>query len=156
MNDQSSDVQICCQEINEDNDVEHAGNKLSKVMVRLSLTINIVVLIAVCTVLIAFGNSEPVVYAWGIQTAGRGILLSIYFSILVASILLLALHIFFSNLSAIEHMIAALLSVQILYKISTPVTAGPENPVAISNLCISAFHLITTYLIWRNTSNKKE
>ena len=80
-------------------------------MVRLSLTLNILILIAVCTVLIAFSTSEQVVYAWGIPTAGRGILLSIYFSILVSSIFLLALHIINSNISAIEHMIAALLTV---------------------------------------------
>ena len=39
---------------------------------------------------------------------------------------------------------------------STPATAGPGNPVAISNLCISAFHMITMYLIYRNTLNTKE
>ena len=80
-------------------------------MVRSSLTLNILILITVCTVMIAFGTTEKVIYGWGIPTAGRGILLSVYFSILVASISLLAMHIFFSNLSAIEHMIAALLSV---------------------------------------------
>ena len=80
-------------------------------MVRLSLTLNILILVTVCTVLIAFGNSEPVVYAWGIPTAGRGILLSIYFSILVSSIFLLAFHIINSNFPAIEHMIFALLAV---------------------------------------------
>ena len=80
-------------------------------MVRISLTLNIVILITVCTVLIAFSSSEPVVYAWGIPTAGRGILLSVYFSILIVSICLSALHINNSNLSAIEHMVAALLVV---------------------------------------------
>ena len=121
--------------------------------VRLSLTLNIVVLIAVCTVLIAFGDSEPVTSVWGPATAARGILLSIYFSILVVSVVLLVLHSHFNDSEqdkvAIEHMVAALLSTQILYKITTPATAGPANPVAISNLCISALHALTLYLLWQ-------
>lgn len=119
---------------------------------RVSLGVNIVVLIAVCTVLIAFSTSEPVLYSWGPPTAGRGILLSIYFSILFVSIGLLLAHSKTSNSSekaVVEHMIAALLSTQILYKITTPATAGPANPVAISNLCISALHCWTLYLLWQ-------
>jgi hypothetical protein len=46
-------------------------------------------------------------------------------------------------------MIAALLTTQILYKITTPATAGPANPVAISNLCISVLHATTLYLLWQ-------
>lgn len=46
-------------------------------------------------------------------------------------------------------MIAALLTTQILYKITTPATAGPSNPVAISNLCISVLHATTLYLLWQ-------
>ena len=53
-------------------------------------------------------------------------------------------------------MIAALLLTQILYKITTPATAGANNPVAISNLCISAFHAVTLYLLWhRHTADRR-
>lgn len=119
------------------------------VFVRISLAVNAAVLIVVCLVLIAFSSSEPVVYAWGPPTAGRGILLSIYFAILAASLLLLWLHVRCADKSAAEHMVAALLAVQILYKITTPATAGVSNPVAISNLCISVLHAATLSLLWR-------
>lgn len=130
-----------------------------KAFVRISLAANIVILIAVCTVLIAFGTSEPVVYAWGTPTAGRGILLSIYFAILIMSILLFAMHYRSPSNPAIQYMVAALLATQILYKVSTPITtalvrepssaAGGANPVAISNLCISGLHAVTLFLLWR-------
>ena len=118
--------------------------------VRLSLGVNVVVLIAVCLVLLAFSDSEPVVFVWGPPTAGRGILLSVYFAILVDSALLLWLHVRCTDKAAVEHMVAALLATQILYKISTPATAGASNPVAISNLAISAVHAVTLSLLWRH------
>ena len=140
----------------------YIGPKACKLFVHISLGVNIVVLIIVCTVLIAFSSSEPVIFTWGPPTAGRGILLSIYFSILVVSIILLGLYMHTnkssddkcnnksnSNRNVIEHMVAALLLTQILYKITTPATAGPTNPVAISNLCISALHAVTLYLLWQ-------
>ncbi len=120
-----------------------------KAFVRLSLSINIVVLIAVCTVLIAFGSSKPVVSAWGPPSSGRGILLSIYFAILFVSIVLLTMHSRNPNNAAIHHMVAVLLATQIIYKVSTPATAGAANPVAISNLCISGLHAVTLYLLWK-------
>jgi len=117
---------------------------------RTSLVVNIAVLIVVCTVLIAFSNSDPVTYGWGPATAGRGILLSVYFSILAVSILLLWLHVYRSaDRAAIENMVTALLVTQILYKVTTPLTAGPSNPVAMSNLGISIFHGITLYHLWQ-------
>ena len=51
--------------------------------------------------------------------------------------------------TAIEHMVVALLSTQIMYKITTPATAGASNPAAISNLAISALHAVTLTLLWR-------
>jgi hypothetical protein len=126
----------------------HAGARAT-IMVRISLAINVAVLIAVCTVLIAFGDSEPVVFVCGPFTAARGILLSVYFAILVVSILLFGLHVYCADKTSIEHMVAVLLATQVLYKISTPATAGPANPVAISNLCISVVHAATLYLLWR-------
>jgi hypothetical protein len=131
--------------------------KACTLFVRLSLSANIVVLVAVCTVLTAFGSSEPVVYAWGPPTAGRGILLSIYFSIMVVSTALLVLHTHSnaSSRTAVDHMVAALLTTQILYKITTPATAGAANPVAISNLCISALHTVTLYFLWHTIIPKR-
>ena len=125
------------------------GARTAAIMVRLSLAANIAILLAVCTVLIAFSDAEPVVHVWGPRTDGRGILLSVYFAILLASAMLLALHTVSADKAAAEHMVVALLAVQILYKISTPITAGPANPVAISNLAISALHAATLYFLWR-------
>ena len=116
-----------------------------------SLVVNVAVLVPVCLSLSAYGGSEPVVYAWGPPTAGRGILLSIYFAILVASVLLLGLKASCAGAgeAAVEHMAAALLATQVLYKVTTPATAGASNPVAISNLAISAVHATSLYLLWR-------
>jgi hypothetical protein len=129
-------------------------------LVRVSLGVNIGVLVAVCTVLIAFGSSEPILFSWGPASPARGILLSIYFSILVISIVLIGLHIRVNSTSdvstynsnparfAIDTMVAALLATQILYKITTPITAGAANPVALSNLGISVLHATTLYVLW--------
>ena len=119
------------------------------VFTRLSLAVNIAVLVAVCLVLLAFGDSEPVVFVWGPPTAARGILLSVYLAILADSGALLWLHVRCADKSAVEHMVAALLATQVLYKVTTPATAGPANPVAISNLGISALHAVTLALLWR-------
>lgn len=121
---------------------------------RLSLGVNILVLITVCVVLLAYSDSEPVVYSWGPPTAGRGILLSVYFAILINSIALMWLHFRCSDRAAVEHMVAALLATQILYKITTPATAGPANPVAISNLAISVLHAVTLALLWRQYTER--
>jgi len=126
------------------------GPKACDLFVRISLGINIGVLIAVCTVLIGFSTSDLVIYGWGPPTASRGILLSMYISILVVSIVLLALYTRSnkSSRATVENMIAALLATQILYKITTPATAGVDNPVAICNLCVSVLHALTLYLLW--------
>lgn len=125
------------------------------IFTRISLVVNVAVLVVVCLVLLAFGSSEPVVYSWGAPTAARGILLSVYFSILVGSVILLWLHVRCVDKSAIEHMVVALLAVQIIYKITTPATAGPANPVAISNLGISVLHITTLTLLWYSSGRRK-
>lgn len=64
------------------------------------------------------------------------LLMSIYFAILAVSAVLL----FFP----VPEFVFALLLVQVLYKITTPVTVGSfTNPVVISNLVITAFFLVT-------------
>ena len=51
-----------------------------------------------------------------------------------------------------ERMVAALLLVQVIYKIATPLTVGTiQNPVVVSNLLIAAFHTVTLLLIWRRS-----
>jgi hypothetical protein len=120
----------------------------------ISLTVNIVVLVAVCTVLVAFPDAEPVVFTWGPPTAGRGILLSVYFSILALSVILVVLNKRCADKAPVQHMVAALLAAQILYKVTTPATAGATNPVALSNLAISVVHAYTLYTLWQHHSRR--
>jgi hypothetical protein len=110
--------------------------------------VNIAVLVAVCTVLVAFPSSERITFVWGPPTAGRGILLSIYFAILFMSGALLAAHSRCADKKPVQYMVAALLATQIAYKITTPATAGALNPVALSNLAISLLHAATLYKLW--------
>jgi hypothetical protein len=117
---------------------------LMKKLIVLSLLLNIAVLVPVCAGLITDANWSQVGY--GEMTTARGILLSIYLSILLVSCLFLV----FRNPSSV----AALLVVQVLYKLTTPVTVGTlQNPVVISNLGITIFHTVTLVVIWRVMGN---
>jgi uncharacterized membrane protein (DUF441 family) len=115
-----------------------------KKLITISLLANIAILIPVC---IGLGiNSEQLAVALGGATPARGILLSIYFSILAASALLL--------MQRGPKPVAALLLVQIIYKVTTPFTVGTlQNPVVISNLVIAALHIITLFFIYRTVGN---
>ena len=106
-----------------------------------SLALNIVVLVPVCYGLLTNANGS--VAAFGANTPARGILLSVYLAILICSIGLA-----FKPISA---MVAALLLVQIVYKVTTPFTVGAFiHPVVLSNIAIAAFHCITLLAIWRS------
>ena len=106
-----------------------------------SLVLNILVLIPVTLSLVT--NASYVSRAFGEHTPGRSILLSVYFAILLVSVILLFVR--------DPRMVAALILVQIIYKVITPFAVGTlGNPVVLSNLGIAAFHLITLVLIWRN------
>ena len=103
-------------------------------LIYVSLSLNICVLIPI---VILMAIKSPIVdQNWGGFTSARGILMSIYLSILVVSVLLL-----FKPAPAF---VAALLLVQVVYKITTPFTVGKfSHPVVISNLVISAAHIAT-------------
>ena len=78
--------------------------------------------------------------AYGPPSPARGILLSIYLAILLVSAGLL--------LRPVADMVAALLIVQIAYKVTTPITVRTlANPVVLSNLAIAAVHLVTVHSI---------
>jgi len=108
-------------------------------MIALSLMLNIVVLAPVCAGLIT--NASWARRAYGDATAARGILLSVYLAIGLVSALLLFLR--------EPKLVAALLLVQVVYKMTTPLTVGTlRSPVVVSNLGIAAFHAVTPALIW--------
>jgi hypothetical protein len=104
---------------------------------KLSLALNILVLIPVCSGLLLKANWA--LDSYGIETPARGILLSIYLTILIFSAVLL--------FKFDAKMVIALLSVQIIYKLLSPVMVGTlTNPVIISNLFIALFH---TFSVWK-------
>ena len=117
--------------------------------IMLSLFINIIVLISVCIALVVFDESQIVIDAWGKSSPSRGILLSIYISILVISCWLL--FIYTQNPMSIftKYMVYVLLLIQVVYKLITPLTVGITNPCVISNLLISILHIITLFFMWK-------
>ncbi len=99
-----------------------------------SLIANITVLTPI--VILMAMKSHVIDEAWGIFTEARGILFAIYLSILIASIALI--------IAPVPAFVAALLIVQVVYKVATPFTVGRfNNPVVISNLIISVLHIFT-------------
>ncbi|HMQ03166.1 MAG TPA: hypothetical protein PKD26_04565 [Pyrinomonadaceae bacterium] len=114
-----------------------------KLMIIISLVLNIAVLIPVCYGLLT--DDAWVRESYGDATAARGILLSVYISIALVS---------FSLLVRTEpKFVAALLLVQIIYKIITPFAVGTVyDPVVVSNLLIALFHSFTLFFIYRDNS----
>ena len=109
-----------------------------KMMIVLSLALNILVLVPVTYGMAT--DAPGMQQAYGAASPARGILLALYLAILAASVVLL--------FKPIVPAVAALLAVQIAYKVMTPFTVGSwENPVVLSNLGIAAFHAVTLGLI---------
>ena len=114
--------------------------RVSDLMVAISLVVNVAVLVPVCLGLAL--DSAWTGSAYGSTTAARGILLSIYFAIGLLSLVLLIRRDF--------TMAAPLLLVQVIYKVTTPITVGTlDNPVVISNLAIALLHSATLILTYR-------
>ena len=113
--------------------------KMNKMLFpKLSLILNILVLIPVCSGV--FLKANWVVESFGIETPARGILLSIYLAILIFSAVLL--------FKFDPKMVMALLSVQIVYKLLSPLMVGTiTNPVIISNIFIAVFHSCSVWII---------
>ena len=113
---------------------------MMRLMVVLSLLINVAVLVPVCAGLLTDAPWATSVY--GEATPARAILLSIYLAIGLVSVLLLV--------RSEPKAVAALLLVQVLYKVTTPLTVGTlANPVVVSNLVVAGFHTATLMCLWR-------
>lgn len=118
-----------------------------KKMIRLSLLLNIAVLIPVCGGLLS--DAFWVTDFYGTVTTARGILLSIYGAILFLSAFLLFRHEVL--------LVAPLLFIQVIYKLTTPFTVGSfTNPVVISNILIAGVHMVTLSLIVRHVRRTTE
>lgn len=100
----------------------------------LSLWVNVAVLVPVCSGLLLKSPRMDAVF--GPWSPARGILLSLYLTIAVASAGLLL----WPNLT----LTGGLLAMQVVYKLITPVTVGTvRNPVVVSNMLIAALHVAT-------------
>ena len=109
---------------------------------KLSLLLNILVLIPVCSSILL--KSNLVIDSYGIETPALGILLSIYLTILIFSVVFL--------FKFDPKFVMALLLVQVVYKVLSPIMVGTlTNPVIICNLFIALFH---SYSIWKLASTK--
>ena len=119
-----------------------------KRMVTISTILNIVVLIAVISVILL--DIDRVERFWGINQASRQILTSIYIAILVASIAL-----FFLKDKPKLIVATTIFSMQIIYKTLTAflVVNALTNPVVLSNLAITIVHLLTIYTIFKQNPN---
>lgn len=105
----------------------------------ISLLLNVAVLLPVCTGIAR--NASWAAACYGEAAPARAILLAVYGAILVLSAGLLAF--------PVPQMIAALLLMQLIYKLATPFTVGTlRNPVVISNLFIAAVHAATLVTIF--------
>ena len=114
-----------------------------KTMIVLSLLLNVAVLVPVTLGLVT--DAAWTGEAYGEASPARGILLAVYLAILIASVGLLV--------RPAPDMVAALLAVQIIYKVITPFSVGTlSNPVVTSNLAIAAFHTVTLFLIFNRTT----
>lgn len=113
-------------------------------LIYFSLTVNVLVL---TPILILMGRNSPrVVWAWGDFTPARGILMSVYFAIFVASVLLLT--------KPVPAFVFVVLLMQVVYKVTTPFTVrSMKNPIVLSNLAISLLHVATLVSIFPEVEN---
>jgi hypothetical protein len=107
----------------------------------LSLALNAAVLTPICIGLML--NADWTSSAYGPAAPARGILLSVYLAILGVSV--------WQLVRPRRETIKALLLVQIIYKVTTPLTVGTLlNPVVISNLIIALLHTATLVVMARS------
>lgn len=129
--------------VNERDGYPEPHMSLPSLVSSLSLFLNLAVLVPVCASLLLSAPWTDAAY--GPPSPARGILLSIYLAIGAVSALLL--------FRPVPAAVAALLAVQILYKITTPVTTGSiSNPVVISNLLIAGFHAATVIVLVKSSA----
>lgn len=115
-----------------------------------SLTLNALVVFPL-TILLLFVKPERMVKVYGPDSDARRILASIYFAIGVASVAAM-----FRKGEAMIHMAFPIFYLQIIYKLTTAFTVGFSNPVVISNVAISAFHMVTMYFALRRQKANQE
>lgn len=107
---------------------------------KLSLLLNILVLIPVCSGI--YLKSSWTLSSYGTDTPAQRILLSIYLAILISSAILI--------FKFDPKFVMALLTIQIIYKLLSPLMVGSfTNPVIISNIFIALFHMVSVWKLSR-------
>lgn len=114
-------------------------------MLYLSLIVNILVLAPLVWALSL--NSGGMAEAFGPDTPARRILASVYLTILMMSLALLAA-LGFSKHDITPYAVT-LLVLQVLYKVTTAFALGLGHPVVSANLAISAVHVATLVVVYR-------
>ncbi len=118
----------------------NSTNYLLMVFPKLSLLLNILVLIPVCSGI--YLKSSWTLRSYGTDTPAQRILLSIYLAILISSAILI--------FKFDPKFVMALLTVQIIYKLLSPFMVGSfTNPVIISNIFIALFHMVSVWKLSR-------
>ncbi|CAJ1948629.1 unnamed protein product [Cylindrotheca closterium] len=115
-----------------------------------SLTLNALVVFPL-TILLLIVKPERMVEVYGPDSEARRILASIYFAIGVASVAAM-----FRRGDNMINMAFPIFYLQIIYKIMTAFTVGFPNPVVISNVAISAFHMMTMFLVVQQQKANQE
>lgn len=114
-------------------------------MLQVSLVLNIVVLTPLLWALSQ--DAAGIEQAFGPDSPARRILSSVYFAILVISLALLAALVF-SKRDVVPYA-GALLVMQVLYKVTTAFVLSLAYPVVMTNLLISAVHVVTLVTLLR-------
>lgn len=106
-----------------------------ELLLRLSLSINCIIVFPL-TYLLLIRKPESMDEVYGPDSDARRILASVYFAIGVVS----ALAFFVAQPLPFA---APLLTLQIIYKLTTVAAVGLKSPVVIANVCVVVFHLCT-------------
>jgi len=112
-------------------------------MLLVSLLVNVLVLVPVCLGMMR--EAAWVEGAYGPRNPGRQILLAIYLTIFLVSLVgLLGLSFIPSLRLLTKGNLLGMLLVQIIYKLLSPFTVGTlSNPVVLSNIAIASLHIVT-------------
>ncbi|MEO0390434.1 MAG: hypothetical protein AAF218_05780 [Pseudomonadota bacterium] len=110
-----------------------------------ALGVNILVLVPVISGLMAAAPGVDVPF--GPATPARGILMSVYISIMLVSAALILAH--WQGAPWAVPATLALFAVQIVYKATTVAVIGLGNPVVLTNTAVIAIQLAAVTLWWR-------
>lgn len=118
---------------------------MSMPLILFSHALNVLVL---ASVLHGFWKGTPGINStYGPETVARGILVSVFIAILLASVFCVAVLVSGSTRLFLT-LSAALFTFQIIYTMVTAVIVGLQSSVVVANLAISAVHAVTLVFVY--------